>query len=1276
MSWLLRKAILIIFWGGVTFTALLAVFALSVSHLLPYLDNYRPKIESNLEQITGYPISLGRIDGRLEGVDPTISISDFQLLVNEQPSIAIDEMRIRLDTVKSLLSLSLQFTYIRFVEPVVDLQESEGQWRLNGARPSRTVRNDVGFERVLDYLSAQRNFSILNASVKVHSDQFGEHLIEIPHLYIFQKAFGSLLSSTFYLDNDESPFQINARLDGYSGLLGNYHIKASLKTPMVSLPLKDMLSSSTNPYSLKSIETGGDFWFDIIVDKEIEIRAESARFNVSFSDGQEYQTTSSVRLRYVQKSPSLHLDVRNLRLEDQIGKRYPATNLAFDWSSLTKRSSIAFDQVDLGVSHQIASHFLSDNLDVKNILDGLEPIGMARNGSVQVWRDNEALSFQFLSNIQSASVNGYNGIPKATNINAVFSLSEDSGYIDFRGKGSEVYFDTVYDESWATDSLSGHVGWQKQQDAFVLIGKNLSVDRNHAQLSGNFRLEIRENEADWISLDLHGRDISTLDRLSYIPPNALNEDLKSWINLAFSDVGQVNSVDVLLQSELLNDAKPHVRVKMHASDLEVKFDENWPVANKVKGTFEFDDNGVSVLVDSATLLDLVVSDLLLTVPIRDDSADWLNLKGQVGDDASVVMAMLKETPLAETVLQPFESWVVDGGVQGEFEIGIPLVEGNEPKVRLGLDFENNALLLQDLNLSSVIQRGHLNYSSENGITDSEFDIQSLGGLSHLILSSSVMPNGELAVFGALSGTADLRKLAEWREAPESLINNLSGEANYTGELSVNQSQNGQVDLVIDSDLVGVSINLPEPVGKVAQDSTPFKIRVMQHEDDLVIDAKYKALSDARFLIHNGEFVGGEVIMSAGKDQPLSSVIPNGLVLTGDFDSFDVQEWLSVLESTSNKEHSSLKAEIPKIPQWINKIDLIVDNMIINPHNTLHNFKATYDALESESLFVSSDEVNFAFTDKNGTPDLHFGFLSWNTETAEESTEVVEKKPTEAPISAQQVPNMTLSVDQFYLNEQPYGDWQFSIKSEGNKVSIDPITSILKTGTFTGSFVWLDAGEDSSVELAIASSGKDLSELAGKFSNEGYISSKKYNIDVDLNWKGHPFYFDRESVSGGIRFSAENGNFHKVDELPSFLKALGIFNIGALSRRLLLDFSDVYEPGLTYDDFTGALTLNKGILKTVKPITIIAPSAELVIEGEANIVDETLNERLTATFPLSGALPLAGLLWATPQIAGLLFITDKLIGDQLSKVTSVQYQVEGSFNNPVMTPVKFKPIGKK
>ncbi|GGN21560.1 MULTISPECIES: YhdP family protein [Marinomonas] len=1270
MRWLLRKLILASFWGGVAFIALLAVFAVSVERLLPYLDHYRPQIERNLQQITGYPVSLEQIDGRLEGIDPTVSVSGFDLYVDGQSAITIDEMRVRLDIVQTILSLSPQFTYIRFVRPSILLQESDGQWRLNGAMPSRDMQNDVGVERVLDYLAAQRNFSIFDATLHVRSEQLGEHSVNIPHVYLFKQAFESLMSATFYLDDNPSPFQVSARLDETRGLLSGYRVKAFLRAPQVALPLKNMLPAEA--YSLSSVELGGDVWLDVLIGKELEIRAESVQLNVAFDDGQQYKITPSIRLQYSFTQPGVRMGVHNMSVVDKDGRSYPTTDLAFDWSSVTDRSNLTFNQVDMALAQQIARHFLPEKSDAAQILAGLNPTGLAQNGSVRLWRENDDLAFQFLSNLRSASVQSYNGIPKATNINAVFSLSDDSGYIDFRGRNSDIAFDALYEESWSTDFLSGYVSWQKVSDAFLISGQDLLVQRNNADIQGGFRLEVRDTAPDWIALDLHGRNLSVADRLTYLPPTALSPDVMAWIKEAFADTGKVESVDVLVHSELSDGAAPHVRVQLAVSDASVTFDPNWPTANKVNGFFELDGAGVSVEVASGYLLDLPISDLLLTVPISNGSVDWLNLKGEVSDSAPLILAMLKATPLADSVLQPFSNWQLEGNVAGRFDIAVPFKEGVDPKVQLRLDFKDNPLLISDIDLSTRVKLGRLNYSSDLGVTDSEFDVEALGGLSHLSLSSEATPNGVLAVNGDISGNVDIKRVAAWHKLPVVLSDKVSGKTAYTGALFVNKSQDGQVDLTINSNLQGVSIDLPEPVGKKTAEAEPLQLKVMQHEKDLVIDVDYSTLVEARLLLDGSEFVGGEILLNANQNQVLSSQIPKGLVLLGGVDRFYVKDWQALFSDLSADSSPSVETvDIPEIPEWLSRVDLIVDDVVVDDHNTWHNFKVAYDVAANRSLFVSSDEMNFSLLDDNGTPNLHFGFLSWNTGSSDSKASVSK----EAPISAKQIPNMMLSIDQLYLNESPYGDWQLAISRDGDVLRINPISSQLQTGDFKGSLIWQDKGKNSRVDLAIAANGADLAELTKKFSSEAIVSSKKYSIDVGLNWDGHPFYFDRKSVSGRIAFSAENGNFSKVDELPAFLKALGIFNIGALSRRLLLDFSDVYEPGLTYDQFKGTLSLDRGLLKTTSPVSIVSPTAELVIEGEADIVNETLNERLTATFPISGTLPLAGLLWGTPQLAGLLFITDKLIGDQLSKVTSVQYQVEGSFNDPIMTPIRYRPLEK-
>ena len=398
--------------------------------------------------------------------------------------------------------------------------------------------------------------------------------------------------------------------------------------------------------------------------------------------------------------------------------------------------------------------------------------------------------------------------------------------------------------------------------------------------------------------------------------------------------GQVDSVDVLLHSELSDDAKPHVRVQMAVSDVDVAFDKKWPTATKVNGFFEYDEFGVSVDVKSASLLDLPVKDLLLTVPILSGSADWLNLKGSVNAPSSTILATLRATPLADTVLQPFNDWQLEGSVKGRFEIGIPFSEEAQPKVQLGLVFQDNPLLIKEIDLLSEIQNGHLNYSSSEGITNSSFDIKALGGDSHLELSSNTSSSGELAVIGDFSGVVDISEVAAWRKLPDAAIKKVSGKSAYTAKLLVNQAQDGQIDLTVDSDLMGISVDLPEPVGKTAQETRSLRIKVMQHERDLVVDMDYESLSKARLLLQDSEFVGGELILSGAQDQVLSSTIPKGLVLTGDFKRFYVQDWQSVFtdfsggaskpsggasKPSADASQSADGIKIPEFPKWLSRL---------------------------------------------------------------------------------------------------------------------------------------------------------------------------------------------------------------------------------------------------------------------------------------------------------------------------------------------------------------------
>ncbi|BFM47997.1 YhdP family protein [Marinomonas sp. THO17] len=1271
MGWILRKLTLLCFWGLVLFSILLAAIVLGIGYVMPYLDTYRPQIERNLSQITGYPVSLQEVDGALEGVDPVLSITGFQLQSNGESAIAVEEIRVRLDTIRSLLSFQPQFTYIRFLRPTIALQETDHQWRLLGAQVKQQANDDIGLERVLGYLSEQKNFSILDANLYISSQYYGDHKLTFPETFLFQKKFESLLTSSFFVDDEKQAFTLDARIEEPLGFLGLYRIEAAINVPEFDLPLSSMRPNGLG--KLSTAKLSGKVWLNALVGKQFEVQLADTQLQLGFADGENYHLSAAAKLEVKQDSPSIKLEIDDLLLDDG-QNRQMKTDLKVNWSELSQRTRIAFDRLDLSITNDLAAQFIPEDTRAAKMLSGLSPAGTAINGSVEFYLEDQEPRFQLITNLVDSSVQGHNGIPQANHINAVFSLSDTSGYIDFIGNQTQLAFDALYDDAWQTQDVSGYVYWQKQQDIYLVAGRDLHLSRNGAEVQGGFRLEVRQDQADWFALDLHANNIAIGDRLTYVPNNVLGDELQQWLKQSFENQGQLDEMDLVLHTNLAEQYDSHVRLQLAASDLAITFDPKWPTAKQLNGRFELTKNSANAQVLTAQLDEMEIADASIQVSFEQGKAEWLKIEDSVEGDAKDIMDMLSQTPLSKSVLQPFSNWQIEGGVNGRFDVAVPFDTQREPKLNLEFNFNENSLYVGEINLPLTVKEGQLSYSSDSGLAGSVFDMELLGGQSHLTLSSS-RENEVFSVLGELQGSFAPKQVALWQGLPSSLADKLSGLSQYQAQLTVNQSQQGQVDLTLSSDLKGSGLDLPDPVGKTAESTKNLVVKVRQHDQDLLIDTQYANLSQGRYLLQQGQFIGGEILLSPNKALVFSDTIPKGLVIKGELDALSIPVWQDDLAALHQQKLTDPSVSKNEPPSWLSKIELIVDQLEVNADNRWHNLKVSYDASQQKAFMVNADEVNFILKSINDKPDLHIGFLTWQLaegDDAKQGNQAADKPP----FAVQDIPSMTLAVDELYINESPYGDWQLDITQQGNTLTVEPITTSLKTGQFSSSLFWQDTGETSNVAFNINAQGKDLAELTKKFSDDAFVSSNSFDINVALSWQGHPFHFDRETLSGRIKFNAQDGNFSTLDELPPFLKVLGIFNMGALSRRLTLDFSDIYEPGLTYDEFKGEMKLEKGILHTQSPVSIISPTAELYLSGKANIVDETLDETLTATFPISGTLPLAGLIWGTPQLAGLLFITDKLIGDQISKVTSVKYKVEGPFSNPVMTPVRYTPKDRK
>ncbi|MEC8482873.1 MAG: AsmA-like C-terminal region-containing protein, partial [Pseudomonadota bacterium] len=548
---------------------------------------------------------------------------------------------------------------------------------------------------------------------------------------------------------------------------------------------------------------------------------------------------------------------------------------------------------------------------------------------------------------------------------------------------------------------------------------------------------------------------------------------------------------------------------------------------------------------------------------------------------------------------------VTGDVAGSFDLKIPLSKELNPFVDLNLKFQQNNVMLAQADLPLDVESGMLHYQSSKGLYDTEFDIETLGGKSHLVLTSQLAEDGTFIVSGAFSGDIDAHEVALWRNAPKPFLSRLEGKTNYSGELEIGRSKPGQVDIYLKTDLSGVKLALPAPAAKASSRSVPTDVHITALNDEVLVDVSSQDWLYGAILANSNGLQGGHV--SLARPLPKGQKIEKGLSVYGQFDEFDWLTWQPIIEDfksnlaeSSSNDHQS--SQVPtNLPEWLRSAELLVDVLPINEKNQLNNVKLSYTrAKDGHPFSVASDEFNAVLNQTEVGPELHIHYLNWLTAGKENK-----EADKESSLQPNILPSISLKVDQLYIDNRPYGDWSAKVENLGNSLRIKDITTQLPKGQFVGQIFW-QGGTKQNVELTIKAEGENARELTKKFSSTPFLSSDRYQTAVLLSWEDSLLSFDRPTLSGKINFNVQKGNFNQVDQLPPFLRLLGIFNVDALAKRLTFDFSDLYEPGMPFDRFSGNLAIAKGQLNTVEPVRVVSPTAEISLQGTANLVDETLN----------------------------------------------------------------------
>lgn len=1285
--WLVRK-----FWGLLAVVILLAaVVVQSGRQLAPLIEENKAQLERYFSGVVGAPVTSEQLSFNWSGLLPELKFAGLQVLNAEEKAVlSVKQAVAQVDFLRSLLSLELKIWHMSLEGVRASLTQADDEsWHLIRS-PSAVPAKSGGATpaKPLNALLSARDIFFRDVEIAYAFNTGRDYSFTVTSMSLQnQEGFHRLNAS---LDLPDQSNAVVLMLEG-EGSINNWRdFDGAGYLRINNYQLRDSVAIASQQASLwqgvRDTRLNAKVWADFTPGEPMQIKGS---LQATRADGGAYDHLPSWLdtdlWGYWSSSRDWQLQLQSLQFEHDLNQRAPQ-DFVFGRNSRDSYTLFA-PAVDLEFWGQWLprSKLLPERANA--IVETLAPQGRLRNLLVELPLADPA-NFVATSNIEQASANAWQGVPQIGGLNGYLEVRKQWGMVQIDSPDYFLmHYPRVYHTPFEFDRAQGAVAWRfdKSANEVFVNSSLLSFEGGLGQVNGYFALDTpyfaKTRPSD---MTLHiGLQNSLAKAHELLVPYTAPESLQQWLDRAIVDGGVAQAGFIYRGSIRKDSPNKTLQLGMEIEGGELDYAPGWPRAKNFDATLLIDDRLLLADVERGEFLQSQLENVAVHM---DDNPQGegplLAIDGELQGPAQDLLRVLTQSPLRDTLGSGFDDWSMQGNMQAEIKLTVPL-QKQQPGLTQDIRarFENASLNIENLNLPVEALMGELHYSSRDGLRSPGL----VGSLWGKPLVAAISTSSDIAKMARinLKTRADMQQLGQWSRRPEVLF--ATGETEVVGDILVPLAGRGRHDplvaLKFESGLAGVQVNLPAPYGKAADESRELLFAMDIFPGRTIYNIDYDNKIDAQLSSTSAGPVFGEVaLMSRRNRNPTQDIW-----LTGE------QQWLSksaLFSLIDNYQDHARRIAQPDTPAASSvaapllKFDALIkkfqwDNIDFEDLNiaggqaasgwqlNLHNpmFKGAL------SLYDSGQPIGVALQYLKLPEPFHASDGDAQASAAGVSQDLL------AELNPGEVEAADVSVEQLRIGDEDYGSWSFSLRPQKRGLVIDSINGTIRGVRVSAAaemensggarIEWLSeaAGHHTRFQGALLST--DVADVLQQWQQPALLESKSAMAELNLKWAGTPLAFDIKTVSGTVRLRADDGRFIRsaVDAESAFLRLVGLFNFDTWVRRLQLDFSDVYRSGLAYDSIRGEVSFDSGQLQMIKPIKVKTPSSTMQMGGKINLLDETLDATMVATLPVGGnATTAAALVGGLPAAAGV-YLIRKMFDKQIKRLTSISYTIEGPWAQP-------------
>ncbi|CRL48825.1 YhdP family protein [Pseudomonas sp. URMO17WK12:I11] len=1262
MERLTRILVALTRWGLGLCALVLVLMAFYVSlgrELTPLVAEYRADVETKATEALGMPLQIGKLEGNWSGFAPILLAHD--VTVGEGANaLHLDQVRAVPDIWESLLARQVRIAHLELNGLKISLKEGDdGQWALEGLPVQKDQPLDP--EQLLNRMQMVQQLSVIDSQVTLQP-------LDQPPLTLTYVGFNLKTGAS------------RQRLDARMTLPDGQPVAMSLRTRIqasqwkdgeaeayLSLPQSDwskwLPERLTQQWNFSEIKAGGELWINW---GKGELQSAAIRLNAP-----------QVKGAYAERKP---IQINNLALNGYFqrsteGVVVTLDSLAMNFGETRWESHLQLTQTSATDKVQELWHLQADRVDLTPLtplLNALGPLpegvataveklkvtGGLRNVLIDL-RPNatDDSKFSFAANLDRVGFDAYHGAPAARNVSGSISGDLGKGELRMDSKDFVLHLDPIFAKPWQYLQANATLTWKLDKEGFTLIAPYLKVLGEEGKIAGDFliRLHFDHTQEDYMDLRVGMVEGDGRYTAKYLP-TMLSPALDEWLRTAILK-GAVDEGFFQYQGSLNHGAADTARsislfFKVH--DAELAFQPGWPHVSKVTGDVFVEDSGVRVLASKGQLLDTQVRDIYVNIPhVPDGKNVHLFLDGGFAGGLGDGLKILQEAPIGTA--DTFAKWEGEGDLQGTLNLDIPLAKDEQPKILVDFKTAKARLKLADPALELTQLKGDFRFDSTKGLSGQNISARAFDRpvTARIFADGSA---GNIKTRVTASGQVEVKKLTDWLSVTQPLP--VSGVIPYQLQLNLDGADS---QLMVNSSLKGVKVDLPAPFGMTADDSRDTTFRMTLQGPERRYWVNYGQLANFTFAAPSGSFADGrgELFLGGG-----DAVLPGakGLRVRGVLSELDVGPWQDLVGKYAGQDPGG------SAKQFFSSADLKIGKLsalgtTLDQASVQVNRKPASWALQLDSQQVKGTV---------GVPDAKGAPIAVNLQyvrlPAPDPKVVADENSPDplATVDPTKIPALDITINQLLLGQDLVGGWSLKIRPTAKGIALNNLDMGLKGILLQGSGGWEGVPGSSSSWYKGRISGKNLADVLKGWGFAPSVTSEEFHMDVDGRWPGSPAWLASKRFSGTLDASLTKGQFVEVEGSAQALKVFGLLNFNSIGRRLRLDFSDLFGKGLSYDRVKGLLVGTNGVYVTREPIRMTGPSSNVELDGTLNLVGDQIDAKLLVSLPVTNNLPIAALIVGAPAVGGALFLIDKLIGDRVSRFASVKYTVKGPWKEPQIT----------